>query len=558
MICPMLYNTAETAFDTNGLGALSDALSCEATSGLDGMYELELRYPVDGVLFDEIRLRCLIRTQANQEDGPQLFRVYRISKPLSGVVTIQARHISYDLSGIPCAPFSAGSVVEALAGLNTHAVGDCPFTFWTDKSTVGPFSVSQPQSLRSCLGGVEGSILDTYRGDFAFDNFTVRLYNKRGADHGFAVRYGKNMTSLRQEENCAACFTGIYPFWRDLEGKNLVQLPEKVINAPGTYDYVRVKTVDFSPDFQEPPTEAQLREKAESYFKSHQIGVPEVSLDVAFVPSEKQEDIVFPEYTHLGDTAQVFFPALGVKAKARIVRIVYDCLGRRIKKATLGSVKANIADSIAAGQDLAHKIEHTTVLQQAAAEATSWLTNGKGYKVERRAPDGSTIDTLYMDTPDIMTAQKVLRIGQSGIGFSKTGVNGPYFSAWTLDGNFNADSIQSGSLNAALIKAGVIRSQNGRLNINLDTGNVSIDSDFGLHLSPEAVEFSRRGSEMESALNEQGLSVYRSGQPILVAGAKGVDAVDLHARNYLIVGDNSRFEDIGERRTGCFWIGGDK
>ena len=124
-------------------------------------------------------------------------------------MTVNAAHISYDLSGIPVAPFAASGAQAALTGLKEHVAANCEFTFWSDISTSGDFSVSVPSSLRSRLGGVEGSILDVFGGEYEWDNYAVKLHGARGSDRGVSIRYGKNLTDLTQEENCASIYTGV-------------------------------------------------------------------------------------------------------------------------------------------------------------------------------------------------------------------------------------------------------------------------------------------------------------------------------------------------------------
>lgn len=456
MSYPILYSPTETSFDNNGIGILGECVSCEVTEEANGIFELFALYPIDGIHFGEISAKSIIKAHVDQFREPQLFRVYAISKPMSGIVSIRAEHISYDLSGIPVSPFSAEGVPAALSGLKTNAAVDCPFEFWTDKSTSGAFSVKTPSSIRSNLGGISGSILDTFGGEYEFDNYTVKLHNSRGENRGVSIRYGKNLTDIKQDENCSNVATGVYPFWTDFEGKNMVELPEKIVNAPGTYDFIKIQTIDFSLDFEEQPTTEQLRSKAESYIKNNNIGVPDVSLTVSFAQLEQYEEykhLKLLERVSLFDTVNVEFPLMNVSATAKAVKVVYDVISDRVKSVTLGSVRANISDTIAKqdGKIENVKTELKTSLQKAKEAATEWLTNGKGYKVERRDANGNTIDTLYMDTPDIETAVNVMRVGQSGIGFSHNGVNGPYESAWTIDGNFVADWITTGTLNAALV-----------------------------------------------------------------------------------------------------------
>lgn len=451
---PILFPATATEWTTQGLGALSDAVSCTVTEERNGIFELEMQYPMSGVHFDEMKNRCIILAIPSPYRTAQPFRVYRITKPLNGICTIYAQHISYDLSGVPLNPFTAANAPAAMAGLQSNAEGASPFTFWTDKATTANFAVTVPSSTRSVLGGQTGSILDVYGGEYAWDGYTVRLYNQRGQDNGVRIAYGKNLTDLEQDENISNVATGIYPYWADADG-NLVVCDPKVVPAPGTYDFTRVVPVDFSQDFETAPTPAELQARAESYMKANNIGVPTVSIAVSFVQLEQTEeykDLALLEKCDLCDTVTVQFERLGVDAKAEIVKIVTDVLLERYESVEIGSIRANIADTIAGQQQEIQQRPTTTTMQQAVANATAWLTNGKGYKVERRDAAGNTVDTLYMDTPDINTAKEVLRIGQSGIGFSHTGVNGPFVSAWTIDGKFFADFIAGGTLDCALLE----------------------------------------------------------------------------------------------------------
>jgi hypothetical protein len=152
----------------------------------------------------------------------------------------------------------------------------------------------------------------------------------------------------------------------------------------------------------------------------------------------------------------------------------------RMESVTLGSVRANIADTIVSqSKEIASK-PTKTALEQAREAATEWLTNGKGYAYFRKDDMGNIIDILFLDTPDIETAVNVLRVGQSVMGFSHNGVNGPYESAWTIDGRFNADFITTGILDANLLKTGVIKSKDGTIQIDLVNNQFSITTESAL------------------------------------------------------------------------------
>ena len=238
---PRLYPENETNFESNGLGPLSDALACTVEENRNGAFELSMEYPVTGVLFDELKHGSIIFAPPNDSSEPQPFRVYGKSTPLSGVVTVRAKHISYQLSHIPVSPFTAGSCAAALQGLKTNAVEPCPFDFWTDKETVATFTVKEPASARSLLGGVAGSVLDVYGGEYEFDRYKVKLHKARGTDSGVVIAYGKNLVDIDQEESIENTITGVYPYYKDTDG-NVLELPEKVVSSASAQNFPYPRT----------------------------------------------------------------------------------------------------------------------------------------------------------------------------------------------------------------------------------------------------------------------------------------------------------------------------
>ena len=349
MSYPILYDANETNFNHNGLGILSDCISCKCTEEANGAFELNIQYDFYGIHFEEIGQRSIIKAKIDRFREPQLFRVYSVSKPMLKVSTILAEHISYDLSGIPVSGFSAENVSEALNGLKANSAVPCPFTFWTDKNAVAPFRNTIPASIRSKLGGSEGSILDVYGGEYEFDNYTVKLHNSRGEDRGFSIRYGKNLKDLEQEENCSNVYTGVYPYWVDSDGNNLVELDEKIINASGEYDFERIKVLDLSSDFEERPTKNDLKQMAQSYISRNNIGVPSVSISVSFAQLDQTQEysnLSLVERVSLFDTVSVEFPKMKVSATAKVVKVVYDVIMERFISVTLGQAKIKYPDSV--------------------------------------------------------------------------------------------------------------------------------------------------------------------------------------------------------------------
>ena len=480
---PVLFAPTATEFTTNGLGKLSDAASCTVKEERNGAFELTLKYPVEGIHYSEIRQRSIIYAKPNPVDDPQPFRVYRISKPTNGLVTVYAYHISYDLTGIPVSPYTAASAQAALAGFTSYAVVANPFTFWSDMTKTGDFAVKSPTSVRSLMGGgVGGSILDVYGGEYKYDKYTVRLYQQRGVNRGVTIRYGKNLTDLKQDENCSNVYTGVYAYYSD--GNGIVETSPKVTPAPGTYDYTRVLPLDLTAEFKQAPSAADLKTAAEEYIATHNIGVPKVSLNVSFVQLEQTQeyrDLALLERVELCDTVTVIFERLGVNATAQVTATLYNVLIDAYDSVTIGDIRTNVAMTIAAQAEEIAKGPDLTALQAAVMEATELITgNQGGYVVIHSSTGGDKPDEiLIMDQPSIEEATQVWRWNKSGLGYSSSGYNGPYGLAMTIDGKINADFITTGGMDAARITAGILQSKDGRFLIDLTANTITMKNTSG-------------------------------------------------------------------------------
>lgn len=452
---PILFPSTATEFNTQGLGVLTDAISCTVTEERNGAFELTMQYPDTGIHFDEITDRCIIYAIPSPYRAPQPFRIYRITRPMDGIIMVYAQHITYDLSGVPLNPFTAVNAPDALSKLSLNAAVDSPFTFWTDKSTVASFAVSTPSSTRSVLGGSSGSILDVYGGEYEWDGFTVRLYGHRGYDNGVVISYGKNLTDIEQDRNISNVATGIYPYWTNAEGA-LVTCDPKIVNAPGTYDFTRVVPVDFSNDFETQPTSAQLRERAEKYGEDNKIGIPKTSITASFVQLEQfpeYEDLALLEKCDLCDTVTIRYLQLGVEAKAEIVKIETDVLLERYNSVEIGDVRTNIADTIVGQQQEIKQKPSETYLREAVLALTETILGASGGAVRLLDTNNDGMpDTLYIaDDPDPTKARKVWRFNHEGWGASNNGYNGPFSYGATLENGMVADFITAGTLNADLV-----------------------------------------------------------------------------------------------------------
>lgn len=481
---PILYDSSETEFENNGIGRLSDCISCTVTEERNGIYECEFEYPITGVHYKDIAEGRYISVTHDDNGDRQPFKIYHKSAPLRGVVTFNAHHKSYELSNVILSPFEANSVSAAFAKFETNLMTESEFTFWTDKATSGHFAVEVPTSIRSVLGGTEGSILDAFGGgDYEFDGTLVRLWQNRGNDNGVEIRYGKNMSGMVHDVDTLGLYNAVIGYYYDSDGNKVIG--DIVYGAGGisVRDYWtnhadivindengngieflntinQVVPVDLTDKFDEIPTKQQVNDAAQTFLNSGQPWIPKENIRVNFVSlwqTEEYADIAPLERVRLCDEVLVSYPELGVNSvKMKVIRTVFNVLLDKYDALELGIARASFAEVI--NEETVEKIEKSNnMMEVAIANATKLITGGLGgHVVFSMNAEGKPEEILIMDTENKATAVQVLRINLNGIGFSSTGINGPYRTAWTLDGNFVADFITAGTMLANRIHGGTL------------------------------------------------------------------------------------------------------
>ena len=482
---PILYDPLETQFDSNGIGLLTDAISCIVEEERNGSFELTLQYPQEGRLAKYITEDAVIKAKPNDKDGNQLFRIYKSGKPIGGVNTYYAEHISYELNMNPvCRPKISGkNAQEAIAQLLEEAVIGNNYTAWSDITTRNSTQIDDVLSVRNILGGTEGSILDVWGGEFQFDNFTVKLHKSRGSDTGATIRYGKNLISAEQERNIGDVITAIFPYCYYTPEKEegateepdpvFVSLPEKFINTPNADKYARLKCVpmDFSDEFEDGVivSEEMLRKVAKAYTESG-IDEPKISIKATFQNLKKTKDyenIQALETIGICDTVTVMIEKLGIEVKAKIIRYSYDSIKERFDSVEIGEPKTNLTKAITAAQkeqkeQIVKSATRAEIIQkrieQTIKDVTAAITGNSGGHV-LLYPAENPQEIYIMDTDSTATAKNVWRWNLAGLGHSSNGIGGPYETAITAAGQIVADFIAVGKLNGALIEAGTINAE---------------------------------------------------------------------------------------------------
>ena len=528
---PILYESTETNFDpqtrTFGLGVLSDCISPKVTEELNGPFEFEMDYPIDGVHYKDLQLdRIVLSPSRPRQTRAQAFRIYEITRPINGIVSVHAKHISYDMSDyvvepkfendITVKPVTATTVAEATSALVelSFPAGELPFYFSSDITTEGEFSIKQPASVRSFLGTDEGALVDVFGGEWEFDNFHCILHSKRGADKGLRIVYGVNMTDLEQEENIEEMYTAVYPY-AVYENGNLTYVyrlnpavsedVELAPNAPlikvdGTFEREKVISLDTSSNYNifpydriDPtptdrhettqsgkPTRYQLVNAALYYIKENDIGKPKVNLKVSFIDAWKHIGKEIFHEVGLGDTVHVYFDRLGVESSARCTKVTYNVIQDRYENIELDSDPSTLADTIASANIEVNKTRKE--FPRTINEATAAITGNRGGYVVLHDTDldEQPDEILIMDRPSVADAQTVWRYNLRGWGVSDNGYNGPYeMAAYMRDEydrqghlihkkGFVADYITTGTLRSLKIQNGVIDQTTGKAPFEVD------------------------------------------------------------------------------------------
>lgn len=554
---PVLYNHAEKSFTSNGLGRLADCTSCIVTEERNGVFECEFKYPIFGRHYDEIAEGCIIFVTHDNSGVPQPFDIYKRSVPINGEVTFNAAHVSYRLGKCVLMPYTADSCASALAGIKDHCVPECEFAFVTDKSVTENFNLIAPTAAKSILCGVEGSILDVFgTGEYKFDKFSVLLYLHRGTDTDVQIRYGKNLVDMTDEIDSSGSYTAVVPYWQDAETGSVKMLPERIVFAEDTptyFDYwtdengrrisdedgnefefaysnIVAVTLDLTTEFETEPTDEQMRQKAQTSADAHKLYTQSLTVDfVQLAQSEEYKNFAPLQELNLCDTCEVIYNNKPVRVK--VVRTEYDVLADRYTQIDLGDPPANYADVIMG--EVVSTVPTRKEVEGAIKTASDLIKGVNGGNVILRYQNGKPYEILIMDTDNVETAVNVLRINMNGIGFSSSGVDGIYSTAWTLDGKFVADFIQAGTLSADLVRGGTIRGNDNNSYWNLNSGvflNRRVDNTGESSLVLEGASLVLyRGSEFVGELNNV---VNSSGDSVaLTLAAADGNYVSLSARS---------------------------
>lgn len=473
---------------------LKDAIKCEVTEARNGIYELVLEYPVSGKYFKDITVEKYIKAKPNIKGKFQLFRIYSVSKPILGTVTVNGEHISYKLSHYPIKTLAPSkttalaAIDRVLSAANENINGPHKFSAdFCNITTVTQFG-AELCSARAALGGIRGSVLDCFGGEYEFDNFEVKLHKSRGVNKGVSIRYGKNMTDMKLTLSVENSYTGIFPYFTDNDKTTtLTEGTIHVDNHSGIDE--RILTMDFTSYFDdgEEKNETTLRAHVLEYLENNDINAVDGSMTVSMIDLSKSAHsgyVTVLETVSLCDTVKVINTLMDVSVTMKVVKTVYDAIGEKYVSLELGTPSSNFADVIKQTQRTADEalkkasqVPDTSALEQKFQDdlddATKKITGASGGHIVLNPSKNPQELLILCDSDKLETAKKLYRFNSAGLAYSPNGYNGPYTSAYLGDdGKLIINNVTARSISASLIKAGTITSETGDLLINLDDSQI--------------------------------------------------------------------------------------
>lgn len=344
---PILYEKTEMLFTSNGLGRLRDCISAVVTEERNGVYELDFEYPISAEDFNQIQIGRIVGVTHDDTDDVQPFDIVSYSRPINGVVTFHCVHISYRQSYMTVTGSNINSLADAFTLLGT-AEPDNPFTYWTDKDSTGFMASADgtPRTVRQMLGGVEGSILDAYGGEYEWDKFLVKLHSSRGQLRNFSIRYGVNMLDYKEDFDSQGTYSSCIPYWTDGETKvvgDRQDSPTATITGRG-----ECVPMDVSDKFEAQPTKAEVEAMGLSMLTSKNTALPTQNIHVEFVRLQDlgYEDLSSLMQCKLCDTIKVIFPDYNATGQFKIVKTVWNVLTDRFDSMELGDLSTTLSEAL--------------------------------------------------------------------------------------------------------------------------------------------------------------------------------------------------------------------
>ena len=456
---PVLYSPTDTDFTAGGIGILSDCKKCLVTEEANGSYTVELSFPINAKFLSQLEdHNYQIKCKPNATDDFHIFYIYNHYKDMAtGLLYVYGKSRTMKLGNraVKKLEFERATCQEAMKCLEKSMDQPSDIRLFSDITRVGSTSIEVSNPLK-CIKGIEGSLNQIFGGEMKHEPFKLSLLNRRGRDHVTTFRYRKNLTGLKVETNFDGLLTRIFPYAdvQNNEGET-ERIFGNQVDSPNINKYddeIYSEYVQFTED-QGVTDQRSLNEVSKKYFSSMNPNCdqPNISIELNI---RKMEDTALAKrlkkFREVGlfDTFDIFHERFKINITAQITKVIYDSLNERVESLEAGDTQYTFFER--QKQEISNTLKGYTGKKYASdfIDVVTNIISGNDGGHVIWWPKNRPTDLFFCDNPKLEEAKLVLRINKSGIGFSSKGWQGPFDTAWTLDGKFNANFIQTGIIKA--------------------------------------------------------------------------------------------------------------
>ncbi|RBT39880.1 phage tail spike protein [Enterococcus hirae] len=460
---PVLYSPTDIDFTAGGIGILSDCKKCLVTEEANGSYTVELSFPINAKFSSQLEdHNYQIKCKPNATDDFHIFYIYNHYKDMAtGLLYVYGKSRTMKLGNraVKKLEFERATCQEAMKYLERSMDQPSDIRLFSDITRVGSTSIEVSNPLK-CIKGIEGSLNQIFGGEMKHEPFKLSLLNRRGRDHVTTFRYRKNLTGLKVETNFDGLLTRIFPYAdvqnNEGETERIFGNPVDSLNINKYDGEIYSEYVQFTED-QGVTDQKSLNEVSKKYFSSinPNCDQPNISIELNI---RKMEDTAlakrFKKFREVGlfDTFDIFHERFKINITAQITKVIYDSLNERVESLEAGDTQYTFFEK--QKQEISNTLKGYTGKKYASdfIDVVTNIISGNDGGHVIWWPKNRPTDLFFCDHPKLEEAKLVLRINKSGIGFSSKGWQGPFDTAWTLDGKFNANFIQTGLIKADIFQ----------------------------------------------------------------------------------------------------------
>lgn len=485
-----LHDSRTKNFNNNGLGILRDCVSAKVCEVLNGEFNINITYPVGGYLYQYLIEDNIIVTDVGYGNR-QAFRIKNVNKRLDNI-EVYATHIFYDLNDNLLEDIYPKSQTgeTVINYILSHAQYEHNFIGYSNIVETSTARYVRKNLVEALIGEDSNSFINRWGGEIIRDNYNITMVNKRGVANGMQIRYAKNLTGIQFQIDRTTVGTRIMP--KAYDG---TLLPEKYIDSPNIdlYPHPIIRIIEYSDlklagedgDGYATTTELYeaMRNRVQEEFEN-EIDKPTITTTVNFIElanTKEYEQYKELEKLNIGDYTTVYVPHLEINITQRVYKTNYDVLLGRFVEFEMGYVKSNYITQIIKSEANMQNVVLPSIVEQAAQSSTEQVN----YQIEEQVNAAlagyvyKTKEALYvMDSSSLNAARKIYKWSKLGLTYSSNGVDGPYETVMSQEGEVNADFIKSGTIDPKLIGAGINASliTEGIINANLITdGEINAD-----------------------------------------------------------------------------------